>query len=183
MSNITISKGSPSVITATVPAGQVPNLTLEIYSPNNKRLSVTIQKSQTPNGDGSTSVSVSFNCPDSWFTGNVLTAFIDCNQCGYGQGKYVLQQITATSYPVPNLFKTTIATGSISVDAPAPSDDLLDETCPDCSDSGTTGGGTGGGGTAGTSDPLVPPPPVPPAPCLPPDFVNPTPPVPGPSCP
>lgn len=184
MSNITITRGEPVRIEATIPAGKRGQVRAAIYSPKNKRLSVTAGVVTTPNGDGSTAVVLTFTPPGLWFRGDVCTPFIDCALCGgYGTGKYVIELIEFQNYPVANLFLSELSSGSISVSAPEPSKSLLDELCPDCADSAPTPGDDYDS-TVSPSDPLTPNPSAPAGDaCLPPDFVNPTPTVPTPCSP
>lgn len=179
MSNISIQKGGSATIDATVPAGRGAFVSLILYGPNG-RLSAGYAIYRTQNADGSTSVTITLNVPDLWFTGNAATAFIDCGQCGYGTGRYVV--VTRQSGVSP--YELEIASGVISVDAPPPSQGLLEEECPGCSDNPSPPPGTPPNSAGSANDPLtqLPSPPTG-DPCLPPDFVNPTPTVPTPCSP
>lgn len=183
MSDVTFQKGGKIVIEGTIPAGKSGSVRALVYSPKNRKLSASGGTVYTPNGDGSRGFVLTLNVPDLWFEGNVCTAFVDCNNCGYGTGRYVVELM---EYLASNNVRfSDLSSGSLTFSGQSPSQSLLEQLCPDCSDSPPTPGDPlPGNGTISGNDPLTPNP-TPPTgdPCLPPDFVNPTPTVPTPCSP
>jgi len=182
MSGTNFQKGGKIVIEGTIPADKQGTVRAIIYSPKNRKLSANQHAVYTPNGDGSKSFVLTLKVPDLWFTGQVCTAFVDCNQCGYGTGRYVVELLTVSDSN--NAQFSELSTGEFTFSGQSPSPGLLEELCPDCSDddeSPTPGDPFPGDGTIAGSDSLTPNP-TPPTgdPCLPPNFVNPTPTVPTP---